>query len=161
MFRYLALGCFLLVVYGMPGWAQNQRTVESIELRGLQVWSTDNVNEVLEDHDLREGRTFSPSELQRKVNRAIEELQDQGLFSDIQVTRENGRLIFTFEEFNRIDRLNFQGHEIYDDEKLNDVLLLQTGDPVNPYRIEQARQDLIDFYRTEGYSDVEVSTRTS
>ncbi len=156
--RFLLVGFFLLIVSGSPGLAQDERTIESIELRGLQVWSAENVTEVLENHDLREGGTYNPSELQRRVNRVLEELQDEGLFSDIQVTRENGRLIFTFEEFNRIADLNFQGSEIYDDEKLTDVLLLQVGDPVNPYRIDQARQDLVDFYRTEGYSDIDVST---
>jgi outer membrane protein insertion porin family len=157
-FRFLAVGIFLLLLFAAPGWAQDEVTVENIQFRGLQVWSPDNVTGVLEAHDLEEGQTYSSTELQRKVNQIIGELQDQGLFSDIKVTREDGTLIFTVEEFNRITSLKFEGNEIYDAEKLNDVLLLQSGDPVNPYRIEQARQDLVDFYRTEGYSDIDVSS---
>lgn len=137
---------------------QGTVTIESIEYQGLRIWSPSNVTEVLDSQDIQEDRTYDADELQRRVNRVIEELQDQGFFSDIQVSRDDGRLIFQFEEFNRISDISYRGNNLVEDSRLNDVLLLQSGDPVNPFRIEQARKDLVNYYRQEGYSNISVES---
>ncbi|MFB6226726.1 MAG: outer membrane protein assembly factor BamA [bacterium] len=152
------LGLLALCV-AVPVDAQDTIAVESIELQGLKVWSEDDVRPILQSEGLQSGKTYRRSEFDRLSNLIIRRLQDEGLFSDIQVSRNNGTVVFEFEEFNKITNIKFEGNSVYDDSKLRDAILLQVGSPANPYEINQAKRDISNFYRQKGYSSVDVESK--
>lgn len=156
----LTLALVMVVTLGVPALAQQTITVNSIEYQGLKVWGRQDVQPIIRNQGLQVGNSYTREEFNNTVEDVIQRLQDEGLFSDIQVSRNDGTVIFQFEEFNRITNIKFQGNSIYDDSKLRDVLLLQVGGPANPFEINQGKRDLLNFYRQEGYSSVEVSVET-
>jgi len=133
-------------------------TVEALRFRGLNIWSGEDLRQLLEPLGLP-GGPMSRRTLNQRVNRALERLQEEGLFSDIRVGLAGDVLVFDLEEHGRVDRIRFRGNDSFDRSTLLDVLLLQPGDPANPTDLSRARRELERYYREEGYPRTRVERR--
>jgi outer membrane protein insertion porin family len=105
----------------------------------------------------RKDREFDPEVLQADVRRLV----STSLFRDVKTYTEetaNG-VIVTFEVFERptIRYIKFAGNRGITDKSLLKKCGLKTGEALNLYTVEEARDKLEDFYRTKGYTKIQIS----
>lgn len=96
-----------------------------------------------------------------EITRAIRNLWDQDLFSDISVelaeVRDNrAYIVIRVDELPRLTRYTFQGVSRSEQETLKGKIELLTGRVVNENVIKTARKRLNDHYAEKGYWDAEV-----
>ncbi len=133
--------------------------LRKIKFKGLRIWKDQDLRKVVNRVGLRAGETLPQPVFEHRVNMAVKKLQSEGLFSDIQVTRQGDKLVFKFFEYPRINNIKFNGNSELTDKQLNDVILLQRNDPASSYNINRARRELSTFYLMRGYEYASVETR--
>ncbi|HTN74826.1 MAG TPA: POTRA domain-containing protein, partial [Pirellulaceae bacterium] len=105
----------------------------------------------------RKDREFDPETLQADVRR----LNGTSLFRDVRTyTEENADgVIVTFEVFERptIRYLKFIGNRGVTDSSLSKKIGLKVGEALNLYTVEEARVKLEEFYRSKGYTKIQVT----
>lgn len=131
------------------------RPIAEVRIQGLK-----HVPEQLVRNSIRSkaGEPYDP----RTVNRDIVRLTHLGRFSEIraEVTpKKDGSVILTFvvQEQALITDVQVVGNKALSDQKLLGKVLLQAGDPVDPYLIEQGRREILKAYQDEGYFVADVT----
>lgn len=119
-----------------------------IEVTGNKKISTDTVRSKLSS---REGEPFSKN----RVQEDIKNLYKIGYFDDVTVeidTFEGGvKLIYVLTEKPSITRIDFQGNEEFDTDKLKEQITLTLGAIANLSLITDNAKSIISFYQSEGY----------
>ena len=92
------------------------------------------------------GQAVSPEQL----NLAVRRLFDTGLFEDVTVMPEAGRLVITVKENPSINQIAFEGNRSIDDEKLGAVVELRSRQAFSTAAAEADAQRIIDAYRAAG-----------
>ena len=97
-----------------------------------------------------------------EITRAIRNLWDQNLFSDISVDLAEIRdnqvyLVIQVDELPRLTRYTFEGVGRSEQETLKGKIELLTGRVVNENVIVTARKRLRDYYHEKGYWDAEIA----
>ena len=99
------------------------------------------------------GQPVTPEQL----NLAVRNLFDTGLFEDVQVMPEAGRLVITVVENPTINQIAFEGNDSLDDEELNAVVQLRPRLAYSVAAAEPDAQRIIDAYRAAGRYAAEVT----
>ena len=94
----------------------------------------------------RAGQPVTPEQL----NLAVRNLFETGLFEDVQVMPEAGRLVITVRENPTINQIAFEGNDSLDDEELTEVIQLRPRLAYSVPAAEQDAQRIIDAYRAAG-----------
>ncbi len=104
----------------------------------------------------RQGRPFDPEIIRRDVRHLFR----QGWFVDVRPYFEKsaqGRIvIFEVTERPTIRYVQYLGNAKIKDKDLNKQTGLKVGETIDPYRIEDARRKIEEFYRGKGFNRVQV-----
>lgn len=123
--------------------AQGTATFSRVDVAGNQRIEADTIRVFA---GIEPGQPVSPEQL----NLAVRNLFDTGLFEDVQVMPEAGRLVITVVENPTINQIAFEGNDSLDDEELSAAIQLR---PRLAYSIPAAEADsqrIIDAYRAAG-----------
>ncbi len=105
----------------------------------------------------RTDRGFDPETVQADVR----ELIKSGLFRDVKTFTEPsaGGVLITFQVFELpiIGHLHFVGNRKITDRTLKKHAGLEIGEPLSPFRVNDARQKIEEHYRANGYPKTQVS----
>ncbi|MFW5682146.1 MAG: outer membrane protein assembly factor BamA [Phycisphaeraceae bacterium] len=132
------------------------RPVAEVRLEGL-----DQVSEQLVRNQIRmkAGRPYDSDTVSEDVVR----INHLGRFSTVraEVTpRNDGSLVLTYvlREWPLLEDVQVIGNRKIDDQRIQDLVLLGPGDPIDPFLIERGVRLIEDEYRDEGYfvADVEL-----
>jgi outer membrane protein insertion porin family len=95
-----------------------------------------------------------------KVDSAIKALFATGLFEDVKVSREGGRLVVTVVENAVINRVAFEGNSKVKDDVLTPEIQSKPRGPFNRATVQADVQRILDIYRRQGRNDVRVDPKT-
>lgn len=98
------------------------------------------------------GQQVSPAE----INEALQRLFQTGLFEDVKITPQRGRLLITVVENPTINIINFEGNKRVDDEALATIISLQPRRAYSRAAAEADAQAIIDAYAASGRFAAEV-----
>lgn len=97
---------------------------------------------------------------QGRINDAVKELYATGLFSDVRVTREGGRIVVRVVENQTINRVAFEGNSRLKNNMLSREVQSRSRGAYNPATVEADVQRLKDIYRRAGRGDATITART-
>ena len=128
-------------------------------VRALRVLGNQAVREaaILQHLVTKPGRPVDSEVLQQDVRK----LMSTGMFEDVEtfVEQVEGAVVVTYQVRERpmIRDLRFVGNDRISDKKLLAKSELKLGSPLTPYRIEEARRRIQDYYLESGYSQAKVA----
>lgn len=105
--------------------------------------------------NLRPGGTFGPQE----QDEALKALFGTGLFSDVRITREGGRIVVHVVENPVINRVAFEGNKKMDTATLRKEVESQPRGVYTQARVQADVQRIIDVYRRGGRFDARVEPK--
>ena len=142
--------CLLLLLVALAAFAPSPEAVAQgtavfsrIDVAGNQRIEADTVRSFA---GIEPGQPVSPEQM----NLAVRNLFDTGLFEDVQVMPEAGRLVITVKENPTINQIAFEGNDALSDEDLTTVVQLRPRLAYSVAAAEQDGQRIIDAYRTSG-----------
>src|SRR5579872_3880418 len=91
-----------------------------------------------------------------KIDSALKALYASGLFQDIRISHEGGRLIVTVVEAPVIDRLAFEGNTKIKDEQLQQEIQSKARGTLSKPMVQADVQRIIEIYHRNGRFDVQV-----
>jgi outer membrane protein insertion porin family len=94
------------------------------------------------------------------INAALKALYSSGLFEDVQVSRQGGRVVVTVVEAAVIDRLAFEGNHRLKDEQLKEEIQSKERDSLSKAKVQADTQRIIEVYQRSGRFDVTVVPET-
>ncbi len=130
--------------------AQGTAVFSRIDVAGNQRIEADTVRVFA---GIEPGQPVTPEQL----NLAVRNLYDSGLFEEVQVMPEAGRLVITVRENPTINRIAFEGNDAIDDDELQAVVQLRPRLAYSVSAAEQDAQRIVDAYRTAGRYGAEVN----
>jgi len=130
--------------------AQGTAVYSRIDVAGNQRIEADTVRVFA---GIEPGEPVTPEQL----NLAVRNLFDSGLFEDVQVMPEAGRLVITVRENPTINQIAFEGNDALSDEDLEAVLQLRPRLAYSVAAAEADAQRIVDAYRTSGRYGAEVN----
>ncbi len=105
-------------------------------------------------------RSYFAGTDQARINQAVRDLYSTGLFSDVRVRRDGGRLIVQVTENNLINRVAFEGNsKVKSDILLAEVQTKSRG-AFNPSTVQADIERVRDVYRRAGRGAANVTSRT-
>lgn len=128
---------------GQVSLAQGVATYSRIDVAGNQRIEADTVRTFA---GIDPGTAVTPEEL----NLAVRRLFDTGLFEDVQVMPQAGRLVITVVENPTINRIAIEGNDALSDEKLLPVVQLRPRLAYSVAAAEADAQRILDAYRASG-----------
>ncbi|HEX4768958.1 MAG TPA: outer membrane protein assembly factor BamA [Lichenihabitans sp.] len=105
-------------------------------------------------------RTYFQGDDPAKVNQAVKELYATGLFSDVRVTRDGGRLVVHVAENGVINRVAFEGNKKVKSEQLEAEIQSKSRGPYSPTIVQADIQRLGEIYRRSGNGNAKITSRT-
>jgi outer membrane protein insertion porin family len=123
--------------------AQGTAVFSRIDVAGNQRVEADSIRAFA---GIEPGQPVTPEQL----NLAVRNLFDTGLFEDVQVMPEAGRLVITVVENPTINQIAFEGNDALDDDKLNEVIQLRPRLAYSVAAAEADAQRIIEAYRAQG-----------
>jgi len=130
------------------------RPIDSVEVRGLE-----QVSETLVRNQIRAlpGEPYD----RQTVEQDIVRITHLGRFNTVRVEaepRDDGsvKLIYIVDELPLISDVQVVGNKAFNDRELASMILLQAGDPLDPFLIQQAEQRIRAAYEDKGYFIVDV-----
>ena len=90
---------------------------------------------------------------QGRINDAVKELYATGLFSDVRVIREGGRIVVRVTENQSINRIAFEGNSRLKSAMLSKEVQSRSRGAYNPATVEADIQRIKDIYRRAGPVD--------
>jgi outer membrane protein insertion porin family len=130
--------------------AQGAAVFSRIDVAGNQRIEADTIRVFA---GIEPGQTVTPEEL----NLAVRRLFDTGLFENVEMMPEAGRLVITVVENPSINLIAFEGNRSLDDEALGAVIELRSRRAFSVAAAEADAQRIIDAYRTAGRFGAEVT----
>lgn len=92
-----------------------------------------------------------------QINEGLQRLFDTGLFENVEITPQNGRLLITVVENPTINRINFEGNQRIKDGALSSLIALQPRRAYSRGAAEADAQIIIDAYAQSGRFGAEVT----
>ena len=130
--------------------AQGTAVFSRIDVAGNQRIEADTVRVFA---GIEPGQPVTPEQM----NLAVRKLFDTGLFEDVTVMPEAGRLVITVVENPTINQIAFEGNDALDDDKLSEVIQLRPRLAYSVPAAEADAQRIIDAYRRPGRYAASVS----
>lgn len=135
-----------LLILGLPS--------PSVVAQGTAVFSRTDVagNQRIEADSIRAFSGIEPGQAvtPEEINLAVRNLFDTGLFEDVTVMPEAGRLVITVKENPTINQIAFEGNDSLDDDKLAEVVQLRPRLAYSVPAAEADAQRIIEAYRAAG-----------
>jgi outer membrane protein insertion porin family len=147
---FVIIALTLSVVTAHQALAQGTAVFSRIDVAGNQRIEADTVRVFA---GIEPGQPVTPEQ----INLAVRNLYDSGLFEDVQVMPEAGRLVITVTENPTINQIAFEGNDSLNDEELEAVVQLRPRLAYSVAAAEQDAQRIIDAYRTAGRYAAEVN----
>ncbi|HXQ83045.1 MAG TPA: outer membrane protein assembly factor BamA [Xanthobacteraceae bacterium] len=91
-----------------------------------------------------------------ELDAALKALYATGLFKDVKISRQGGRIVVTVAENPTIARVAFEGNKKLKDDDLTKDLKSKTGGPLSKPFVHDDVIRILDLYRAHGYFDVQV-----
>lgn len=151
----LALGGAALLAAPESGRAQSivdGGTIDEIVIRGAQRIEPTTVRSYL---PIDPGDQFDVA----RLNRALKNLFDSGLFKDATLTREGDRLIVNVVENPIINRIAFEGNEALDDESLRAEVQLRPRVVYTRTKVQRDVKRLREVYRRNGHFGAKIDPK--
>ena len=123
--------------------AQGTAVFSRIDVAGNQRIEADSIRAFA---GIEPGQPVTPEQL----NLAVRNLFETGLFEDVTVMPEAGRLVITVRENPTINQIAFEGNDSLDDEELNEVIQLRPRLAYSVPAVEADAQRIIEAYRAAG-----------
>lgn len=149
--RLIVVILFLVLV--LPSaltFAQGTAVFSRIDVSGNQRIESDTIRVF---SGIEPGEPVTPEQL----NLAVRNLFETGLFEDVQVMPEAGRLVITVKENPTINQVAFEGNDKIDDDKLAEVVQLKPRLAYSTSAAEADAQRIIDAYRATGRYNASVN----
>jgi outer membrane protein insertion porin family len=105
-------------------------------------------------------RSYFAGTDQARINQAVRDLYSTGLFSDVRVRRDGGRLIVQVTENNVINRVAFEGNSKVKSEVLLAEVQTKSRGAFNPSTVQADIERVRDVYRRAGRGAANVTSRT-
>jgi len=93
------------------------------------------------------------------VNKGVKDLYATGLFSDVKVLHEGGRLVIAVKENNVINRVAFEGNSKLKTEQLSSEVQSKSRGPYNEATVAADVERIKDSYRRSGRAAATVTSR--
>jgi outer membrane protein insertion porin family len=138
----LGIALVLLLVPTIAG-AQGTAVFSRVDVAGNQRIEADTIRAYA---GIEPGVPVSPEQ----VNLAVRNLFDTGLFEDVQVAPEAGRLVITVVENPTINQIAFEGNDELDDDALTEAIQLRPRLAYSVAAAEADAQRIIEAYRAAG-----------
>lgn len=126
-----------------PVAAQQGDKVSAIDVVGMQRIEADTVRSYL---SIAPGDSFSPESL----DKSLRNLFATGLFQDVKMEREGGRLVVRVLENPVINRIAFEGNNHIKDEQLSGEVTLKPRTVFTRTKVQNDVKRLLDVYRRSG-----------
>jgi outer membrane protein insertion porin family len=142
--RLIVLVVFLAALLPSPlTLAQGTAVFSRVDVAGNQRIEADTIRVFA---GIEAGQPVSPEQL----NLAVRRLFETGLFEDVTVMPEAGRLLITVVENPTINQIAFEGNDSLDDEELLEAIELRPRLAYSVAAAEADAQRIIDAYRAQG-----------
>ena len=105
-------------------------------------------------------RSYFTGTSEAQVNQGYKDLVATGLFSDVHVSRQGGRVVVAVHENNLINRVAFEGNSKVKTEQLAAEIQSKSRGPYAPTIVQADVQRIQDVYRRSGRADAGVTART-
>lgn len=161
----LASSAFILIVclfasLSVPSLLDAQQMSEKIV--AVEVQGNDRVanRRVLGSAQINEGDDYSIF----NVRRAIKNLWDTGLYTDINILAEEVegglKVIIRVKESPIVSRLEIKGNKKIKEQDIKDAIPLRIGGLFSPSRIQESINKIISLYEQKGYYNTRIETTT-
>jgi outer membrane protein insertion porin family len=94
------------------------------------------------------------------LDAALKSLYATGLFQDVRVTREGGRMLVSVIENPTIDRVAFDGNRKIKDDDLKKAVQSKERGPLSRARVQSDVKEIIALYRQRGFFEAKVEPKT-
>ena len=115
------------------------------------------VEKIIRHIHTRTGRPYEPDMVEEDVRR----LYHTRMFTDVRAStqkRPDGRVvIFEVHERPTLDTVKYVGNEKIKRKQLSKEAGFKKGDPADPYSVEEGRRKIEEYYKTKGFSKVQVT----
>ena len=105
-------------------------------------------------------RTYFQGTDESKINDGVRSLYATGLFSDVRVSRDGGRIVVHVAENGVINRVAFEGNKKVKSEQLESEVTSKTRGPYSSSLVAADVQRIQEIYRRSGNGNARVTTRT-
>jgi outer membrane protein insertion porin family len=105
-------------------------------------------------------RSYFSGNDEAKVNQGVKDLYATGLFSDVKVRREGGRIVVTVAENNVINRVAFEGNSKIQTASLQSEVQSKSRGAYSPAMVQADVQRILDLYKRSGRGNATVTSRT-
>jgi outer membrane protein insertion porin family len=137
-----------------PGPASQQEQVIEVRIRGHDRIP---VEKIIRHIRTRANRPYQPDMVEEDVRR----LYHSRMFTDVNASTQqtpNGRIvIFEVHERPTLETIKYVGNHAIKRKQLAKQTGLKPGDPVDPYALEEGRRKLEEYYRSKGFSKVQIT----
>ena len=127
----------------VPAQQFQSNIIEEVRIVGNQRVEADTVRSYM---NIGAGDLYDPE----RVNQALKNLFDTGLFADVTIQRKGGTLIVQVVENPIINRLVFEGNDDLDDEELGEEVQLRPRIVFTRSRVQSDVQRILELYRRQG-----------
>ena len=138
---------------GIAGIAASQSaSAQTIEVRG---------NQRIDADTIRSYFRVGPGERldNVKVDEALKALYATGLYEDVQISQQGGRLVVTVVENATINRIAFEGNRKVKDETLSAEIQSRSRGPLSRSTVQADVQRIVEVYRRQGYFNLNVDPK--
>jgi len=149
----LGLVLAIPVGFGVASLATAQPAyAQAIEVRG---------NQRVDAETIRSYFRVSPGERvdAARIDEALKALYATGLYEDVQISHQGGRIIVTVIENKTINRVAFEGNKKVKDETLSSEVQSRARGPLSRPTVQADVQRIVEVYRRQGYFNVRVDPK--
>jgi outer membrane protein insertion porin family len=148
----LVLGAVTLGVFATFVACSDAASAQGIEVRG---------NRRVEDATIRQYFQAGPGERLDavKIDNAYKALVATGLFQDVQIANDRGRIVVTVVEAPVINRVQFEGNKRVKDEQLAAEIQSKARGTLSRAQVQADVQRITEVYRANGRFDVRVAPK--
>jgi outer membrane protein insertion porin family len=104
---------------------------------------------------LRQGEVFDSA----RIDQAIKDLFATGLFSDVKIRRDGGRIIVSVVENTQVNRVTFEGNSKLKIEQLQGEVQTRSRGPFSKALVDNDVARLMEIYRRSGRGDATITPR--
>ena len=154
--RPLLAALLISLVAALPAGAQPRPggagTVQSIDVVGNQRIEADTIRAFVL---FRPGDSFDDD----RLDRSLRTLFGSGLFRDVRLSRDGGRIVVTVVENPLVNRVAFEGNRAISSDILGNEAQLRARSVFTPQQAQADRQRILDLYARRGYFGARVEPR--
>jgi outer membrane protein insertion porin family len=154
--RHLLAALLLAAAIALPAQAQPRPpaagTVQAIDVVGNQRIEADTIRSFVL---LRPGDAFDDD----RLDRSLRTLFGSGLFRDVRLARDGGRIVVTVVENPLVNRVAFEGNRAISSEILGNEAQLRARGVFTPQQAQADRQRILDLYARRGFFGARVEPR--